>query len=231
MPTSTPNLKIAKQPSLRHIVYEKLKDAILAEAIPKGIRIYESKLAEEMGISRTPVREALHSLEREMLISSIDKVGYVVNDIDREDLEEISEIRKTVEALALKKTIKQMGEKDFRKLEKNMARSETVLKHHKTDSFLLLDAEFHKILCSMSGRSRLIRMAETLRKEMQRFRNRSKSLHPLAMVSLEYHKKIVYFLKKKDYKNVKKILDEHIDHVKNNISKEAQYGQQVRFLR
>ena len=91
------NLKIIKQPSLRRMVYEKLKDAILSGTIPRGARLYESKLAEEMGISRTPVREALHALEREMLISTIDKVGYEINDVDPEDLEEISEIRKTVE--------------------------------------------------------------------------------------------------------------------------------------
>jgi len=59
------SLKIEKQPRLREVVYEKLKEAILTGAIPSGTRLYESKIAEETGISRTPVREALHALERE----------------------------------------------------------------------------------------------------------------------------------------------------------------------
>jgi DNA-binding GntR family transcriptional regulator len=215
------NLKIAKQPSLRMMVYEKLKEAILADAIPRGARLYESKLAGEMGISRTPVREALHALEREMLIRTIDKVGYEINDVDTEDLEEISEIRKTVESLALKKAMDHMGDVDIKKLEQNMAKSEKVLKDRKPELFVLLDEEFHNILCSASRRERLIRMADALRKEMQRFRNRAKSLQPLAEASLEHHKKIVRFMKKRDYKNLKKILDAHIDHVKHEISREA----------
>jgi DNA-binding GntR family transcriptional regulator len=222
MPKGILNLKIVKQPSLRRIVYEKLKDAILSGTIPKGTKLYESKLAEEMGISRTPVREALHALEREMLISSIDKVGYAINDVNPEDLEEISEIRKTVEALALKKAIEQVGEEEIERLEKNLARSERVLNNGRPESFVLLDAEFHKILCSMSRSERLIRMADGLRKEMQRFRNRARSLQPLATESLEYHKKIVQFLKRKDYRNLKKVLGDHIDHVKTEIARETQ---------
>jgi DNA-binding GntR family transcriptional regulator len=214
-------MKIQKQPSLRKIVYEKLRDAILAGEIPEETRIYESKLAEELGISRTPVREALHALERERLISSIDKVGYEINDVDSEDLEEISEIRKTVEVLALKKAIKDVGQEEFRKLEHNLLKSEKILKEHKSELFVLLDAEFHKILCSMSGRERLIQMADVLRKEMQRFRNRAGPLQSLATESLKYHKKIVHFLKKKYYRNAKRFLSDHIDHVKREISKEA----------
>ncbi len=216
-----PDLKIIKQPSLRTMVYERLKEAILSEIIPKGTKLYESKLAEEMGISRTPVREALHALEREMLITTIDKVGYEINDVDAEDLEEISELRKTVELLALKKAINHIGEEDFKKLEQNLAKSEKAVKDRKPESFVLLDAEFHNILCSVGGRDRLIRMAENLRKEMQRFRNRARSLQPLAEESLEYHREIVHFLKKRDYLNLKKILDAHIDHVKQEITREA----------
>jgi DNA-binding GntR family transcriptional regulator len=215
------NLKIIKQPSLRMMVYEKLKEAILSGTIPRGARLYESKLAEEMGISRTPVREALHALEREMFISTIDKVGYEINDVDTDDLEEISEIRKTVELLAIKKAMDYIGEADVKRLEQNLAKSEKIVKDRKPESFVLLDAEFHNILLSASRRERLIRMADTLRKEMQRFRTRARSLQPLAEESLEYHKKIVHFLKKRDCKNLRKILCAHIDHVKHEITREA----------
>ena len=215
------NFNIVKPPPLRQIVYEKLKEVILSDTIPKGVKIYESRLAEEMGVSRTPVREALHALEREMLISSIDKVGYIVNDVNPEDLEEISEIRKTVESLALKKAIKNVGKEHIEKLERNLSESERILNKGRSELFIHLDAEFHNVLCSMSQRDRLIQMAETLRKEMHRFRNRAKSIHPLAKESLEYHKKIVHFLKKKDYRRAKEMLNLHIDHVKSEISKSA----------
>ena len=225
LPTMKDNmlgLKIEKQPHLRKIVYERLKDAILTGAIPKGIKLYESRIAEETGISRTPVREALHALERELLITAIDKVGYQIVDTDVEDLEEISAIRKTVEALALKKAIdrNRIGAHEINRLETNLKRAERALKDYKSDLFIELDAEFHQILCALSHSERLVRMADTLRKEMHRFRNRTKLDHDLAAASLKYHQEIVSFLKMKDYRSAKKALSDHIDHAKRKTEKE-----------
>lgn len=206
--------KIRKQPPLRKIVYEKLKDAILTGAIPKETKLYESKIAESMGISRTPVREALHALERELLITAIDKVGYEIVDTDLEDLEEIAEIRKTVEVLALKKAIDRIGEQEIKRLEDNLQKAEKALADYKLDLFVQLDAEFHRILSSSSRRERLMRMADTLRKEMIRFVNRTKMNYALAEESLKYHRMIVAFLKVKDYRSAKKALNDHINHVR-----------------
>jgi DNA-binding GntR family transcriptional regulator len=214
------NFKIEKQPHLRKIVYERLKDAILTGAIPKGTKLYESRIAEETGISRTPVREALHALERELLITAIDKVGYQIVDTDLEDLEEISAIRKTVETLALKKAIDRIGAREINRLEANLKRAEKARRDYRPDLFIQLDAEFHQILCALSHSERLMRMADTLRKEMQRFRSRTKLDHDLAAESLKYHHKIVSFLKMKDYRSAKKALSDHIDHAKRKTQEE-----------
>jgi DNA-binding GntR family transcriptional regulator len=214
------NFKIEKQPHLRKIVYERLKDAILTGAIPKGTKLYESRIAQETGISRTPVREALHALERELLIIAIDKVGYQIVDTDLEDLEEISAIRKTVETLALKKAIDRIGAREINRLEVNLKRAEKARRDYRPDLFIQLDAEFHQILCALSHSERLMRMADTLRKEMQRFRSRTKLDHDLAAESLKYHHKIVSFLKMKDYRSAKKALSDHIDHAKRKTQEE-----------
>jgi DNA-binding GntR family transcriptional regulator len=211
--------KIEKQPHLRKIVYERLKDAILSGTIPKGTKLYESRIAEETGISRTPVREALHALERELLVTAIDKVGYQIVDTDLEDLEEISAIRKTVETLALQKAIDCIGENEIKRLEANLKRTEKALRDYKGDLFIQLDAEFHQVLCASSHSERLIRMADTLRKEMHRFRSRTKLDHELAVESLNYHRKIVNFLKIKDYRSAKKALNNHIDHARRQTEK------------
>jgi GntR family transcriptional regulator, rspAB operon transcriptional repressor len=221
MPASTLNAKIVKPPSLRHVVCERLREAILSGRIPKGTRLYESQLAKEMGISRTPIREALHVLEREMLLSAVDKVGYLIQDADPADLEEISEIRKTVECLAVRKAVEHCGAEDLEKLERNLDRSEKALKDGRVEAFIVLDAEFHHLLCSLSGSQRLIRMAEMLRKEMQRFRSRARSLEPLAAASLRYHKRMIPLLKNKDLESLTKILGEHIEDVKNEIGRNA----------
>jgi DNA-binding GntR family transcriptional regulator len=205
--------KIEKQPPLRKIVYEKLKEAILTGSIQKGTKLYESKIAEAMGISRTPVREALHALEREFLIAAIDKVGYEIVDTDLEDLKEIAEIRKTVEVLALRKAIDRIGAKEIKRLEENLKKAEKALTDRKPDLFVQLDAEFHRILFSASHRERLMRMADALRKEMIRFVDRTKMNYTLAEASLKYHRMIVGFLKIKDYRNAKKALNDHINYV------------------
>ena len=207
-------LKIEKQPPLRKIVYERLKEAILTGAIPDGTKLYESRIAEALGISRTPVREALHALERELLINAFDKVGYEVRDADLEDLEEISEIRRTVETLALRKAISRIGDAEIRALEENLAEAEKAVANYKLDLFVQLDAQFHRILAASSRRERLIRMADTLRKEMHRFVNRTKLNYTLAKESLKYHQEIVGFLKMKEYGKAKRALNDHISHAR-----------------
>ena len=207
-------LKIEKQPPLRKIVYERLKDAILTGVVAKGTKLYESKIAEDLGISRTPVREALHALERELLVDALDKVGYEVRDADLEDLEEISEIRRTVETLALRKAVSRIGDAEIRVLEENVSQAREAVEEGKPDLFVRLDAEFHRIIAASSRRERLIRMADTLRKEMHRFINRTRFNHALAKESLRYHEEILRFLKEKDYGKAKRALNDHISHAR-----------------
>ena len=208
-------------------MYERLKDAILTGSIPKGTKLHESRIAEETGISRTPVREALHALERELLITAIDKVGYEIVDTDLDDLEEISAIRKTVETLVLRRATDRMGEVEIERLEANLRQAEKALRRYEGDLFIQLDAEFHQVLCSLSHSERLMRMADTLRKEMHRFRRRTKLDHELAEESLKYHRKIVHYLKLKDYRNAKKALNDHIDHARRKTEKEFLGGLRV----
>ena len=155
-------------------------------------------------------------------------MGYQIVDTDLEDLEEISAIRKTVETLALKKAIDRIGAREISSLEENLKRAEKALRDHKGDLFIQFDAEFHQILCALSHSERLIRMADTLRKEMQRFRSRTKLDHDLATASLKYHQEIVSFLKMKDYRGAKKALSDHIDHAKRETQKEFMGGLRAR---
>lgn len=211
--------EIKKQPPLRKIVYERLKSAILDGSIPKGTKLYETRIAEELEISRTPVREALHALERELLIVGINKAGYQVVDLGPQDLEVIAEVRKTVEALALEKAVNYLGDREMETLEDNLERSKKAVAGQKP-VFVQLDAEFHKILCSLSRNERLIRMGDTLWKEMTGFRNRMKSNQVLARKALKYHQTIVNSLKMKDYSKAKEALIDHINHIQQVIQKE-----------
>ena len=85
-------IRLEQPPTIREEVYIYLRRKILAGEFNNDERLIEAKLAEEIGTSRTPVREALHKLEMENLVQSIPRVGYVVNEINDEEIEEILEI-------------------------------------------------------------------------------------------------------------------------------------------
>lgn len=214
------NVKIKKQAPLRQIVYDTLKDAILSGRVGPGTKLYELKLADEFGISRTPVREALHSLEREFLITSIDKVGYVVKDLYIKDLEEISEIRKSIEWLAAKEALSHCSEDWITRLEENLKQSGKLLARGKQDLFLRMDEEFHNLLYSNSKSERLTRLADNLRKEMQRFRAKAGGSDELARTALDHHRTILAAVKAKDHRELKKAIEKHIDDMRKYIAAE-----------
>src|SRR5210317_237540 len=95
-------LVIRPSKTIREKVYEYLREGILNGTIRSGDRLVESDLADRIGTSRTPVREALHSLEREGLVESLHRVGYLVCPINELEVSELSEIRLALEALALR---------------------------------------------------------------------------------------------------------------------------------
>src|SRR5512136_2324873 len=95
-------LLIKKGKTIRRRIYDRLREQLLSGEIPPHVHLIETKIAKEIGTSRTPVREALHSLEIEGLIESIPRVGYVVKSIDAEEVEEICEIRAAIEGIAVR---------------------------------------------------------------------------------------------------------------------------------
>jgi DNA-binding GntR family transcriptional regulator len=93
-------LVIKDSKTIRRRIYEYLREQLLNGEIPPRQHLTEAKIANEIGTSRTPVREAFHSLELEGLIESIPRVGYVVKSISEQEVEEICEIRMAIEGLA-----------------------------------------------------------------------------------------------------------------------------------
>lgn len=97
-----PRLVIKDTKTIRKRIYEHLREQLLNGEIAPPEHLIEAKIAKELGTSRTPVREALHSLELEGLIESIPRVGYVVKPISEEEVEEICEIRMAIEGVAVR---------------------------------------------------------------------------------------------------------------------------------
>ena len=100
METTLGGLRVSKKKSLREEVYESLKKSILHGKLTAGQRLIEEQLAHQVGISRTPVREAFHKLERDELVTRLPKGGFAVRQFTKEDVEEIFGIRSAIESYA-----------------------------------------------------------------------------------------------------------------------------------
>ena len=111
-------LVIKDTKTIRRRIYEHLREQLLNGEIPPRQHLIEAKIAKEIGTSRTPVREAFHSLELEGLIESIPRVGYVIKPISEKEVEEICEIRAAIEGLAARWAMEKAHEKLGAELER-----------------------------------------------------------------------------------------------------------------
>ena len=210
-------LTIRQPLSIREKVYDVIRNDILNGHIAPGERVVEARLAEQIKTSRTPVREALHMLEREGLLEAIPRVGYRVKQITWGEIEEICEIRAVNECLAARWAMKRMTPKELRALEDNLCLSEAEVNQGNPRSFVEFDAEFHEILSRASGSARLLELCQMLRRHMLRYRIESIFRKENVLRALKGHKRIVDCIKRKDQAGVEMAIKQHLDQSKRDI--------------
>jgi GntR family transcriptional regulator, rspAB operon transcriptional repressor len=207
--------------TLRKKVFSYLREEILSGAMGPDERLIETKIAKEIGVSRTPVREALHSLEQESLVKAIPRVGYVVTRMRQEEVEEICEIRVAIEGLAIKRAIERAQKQLEKDLRKNILRQRSELSKGNLRTYMELDAQFHEVSAVLSGSGRLIDMTQMLRRHMLRFRIQSLYIVETALKSLEGHERILEAVEKGDPKTAIAALEQHLNSAKDDV---LQYG-------
>lgn len=210
-------LIIKDSDTIRKKVYHHIREKILSGAIAPGERLIETRLAQDIGTSRTPVREALHSLELEKLIKSIPRVGYVVESMDEQELEQICEIRNVIETLAARWAIEKSHKKLARDLAKNVAKQKEALNKKNLQGYVELDAQFHDIIAKLSGSDRLIELVQTLRQHMWRYRTHAVYAFDTAIRSVEGHRHIVEAIEQGDVAVVVDVLQHHLQQTKEDI--------------
>lgn len=210
-------LVIKNSDTIRKKVYHHIREKILKGEIPPRERLIETRLAREIGTSRTPVREALHSLELEKLIKSIPRVGYIVESMDQQDLEQICEIRNVIEALGARWAIEKAQKKLAKDLTKNVARQERALAAHDPGGYVELDAQFHEIIAKSSGSDRLLELVQTLRRHMLRYRMHVVYAMDTALRSIEGHKAILKAVQEGNSEAAVEALQHHLRQAKEDI--------------
>ncbi|MCP4719167.1 MAG: GntR family transcriptional regulator [Desulfobacteraceae bacterium] len=197
--------------SLGDDVFEYLKNAIIDQTIAPGSRLVESKIADMLGISRTPLREALHKLEREDWIEKIPSGGFRVVTLTRDDIEQTFGIRSVLEAYAARLATDNCRDKDLVPLEKKMKEYQKCLKFNKDrDKLQKINTQFHDILYSLSKNTKLIKMINQLRAQISRFRRIILKQDEYAIQSNEDHVNMVKAIKKRDGEAVEQLVRAHI---------------------
>ena len=214
-------LVIKSEKTIRRKIYEHLREQLLSGKIQPHQHLIEAKIARDIGTSRTPVREALHSLELEGLIESIPRVGYVVKPISEQEVEEICEIRAAIEGLAARWAMEKAHEKLVIELEKNISIAEDKVSKGDVRACVDMDAKFHEIISKFSGSQRLLELAQTLRRHMLRYRIQSIYLVDNVLMAIDGHKGILRAIEKRNLGGVNKAIQHHMEQSKKDILRYA----------
>jgi GntR family transcriptional regulator, rspAB operon transcriptional repressor len=210
-------LVIQDNEPIRKKVYTQVREQILSGRIGPQERLIETKIAQEIGTSRTPVREALHNLEVEGLIESIPRVGYRVRSLNPAEVEEICAIRATIEAMAASWAMNKAHPKLVAELKTNIARSEKTVSEGSVKAFVELDAQFHEIIARLSGSPRLLELAQTLRRHMLRYRIESIYTTDNVLRAIGGHKAILRAIARSDREGMGSAIAGHLEQSKKDI--------------
>jgi DNA-binding GntR family transcriptional regulator len=214
-------LVIKDTKTIRKRIYEHLREQLLNGEIAPLEHLIEAKIAKEIGTSRTPVREALHSLELEGLIESIPRVGYVVKPTSEQEVEEICEIRMAIEGVAARWAMEKAHKKLIEELKKNISISDEKVSKGDVKAFVDMDAQFHEIISKFSGSKRLLELAQTLRRHMLRYRIQSIYSVGNVLRAIDGHKGILRAIGKRNLEEVNRAIQHHMEQSKRDILRYA----------
>jgi DNA-binding GntR family transcriptional regulator len=183
--------------SLKQQVYETIKRAILTLRFEPGDALVESDLAEQLGVSKTPVRDALFELEKEGLVIRILHKGTYVSRITKKDMCDIFELRAVLEGLAVRVATPLMAD-DLEKAEAFLNTQEEALKQGDVQAASLANRQFHTTIIQKAGKHRLLSILGNLEDHTQRFRVISDHLDGRLSKSLVEHRRVLQAMKQGD---------------------------------
>ena len=204
--------------SLADQVFEHLETDILSGKYQKGENLTESKLSLELGVSRTPIREALRRLEQEHLIEEAPK-GMVVVGISDKDLADIFEIRAALEGKAAFLAAKNYTQEQMNVVREALEFQEFYLGKQDADRIKSMDSRFHETIYKMSGSTIFYDVLMPLHKKILKYRKASVSDSSRAAASVAEHRAIYEAILSRDGDLASRLVSEHLENAYKHISK------------
>ncbi len=208
-------VKLDNYKPLREIVFEHLREAIISGKLRPGERLMEMQLAEEMGVSRTPVREAIRKLELEGLVIMVPRRGAYVSDLTIKDVAETYEIRSALESLAAGLAAERITANEGEELERILVQIGQCIENNDLNRSLELDEQFHNVLYQASKNDRLVQIINNLRESIQRFRAITMGTPGRLEAVFNEHMKIVEAISDRNPELAELLAQEHIENAEN----------------
>lgn len=198
--------------NLREHILKQLRSVILRGTYKPGDRLVESTIADQLGVSRAPVREALCALEQEGIIVQIPRRGYFVADFDEKDLEEVYSLRLLLEKEALRPATHRATDEDFEQMQRVVdALAKAAADKTSPGAIVDLDLAFHEHICRLADHGRLLSAWNSLRMQTQILVGvTSRTHYDNPDEPRERHQVILDAMRAKDVLQAQKVLAEHM---------------------
>ena len=155
---------------LRDVVFNTLREAILKGELKPGERLMELQLAAKLGVSRTPIREAIRMLEQEGLAVTMPRKGAEVAKMTLKDMEDVLEIREALDELAAQVACIRISEEQLERLQEKKTDFEHILKSGDVKLMAEADVRFHDVIYEATGNPKLVNLLNNLREQIYRYR-------------------------------------------------------------
>lgn len=197
-------------------VYEELKVAIVDLRLAPGEPLREATLAEQLGVSKTPIRQALTMLEQEGLVETTSFKGAVVAGYSRQDLLEIYELRELLENAAARAAAESMSEEDRARLDRISRESRKLRRSNDTARLAALVSEFDDVLFDQVHNARIRALIENLRAHLTRIGHLTEGIPGRIEASVDEHEKIVKAIAARDQDLAEQRMRDHIRSVRDD---------------
>jgi DNA-binding GntR family transcriptional regulator len=207
-----PRLKAISQPlPLAKMAYEILRDSIIHGQLRPGEVYNEMALAKDLGISRTPVREALLELSAQGLVTFLPRKGLIVKHFTVKDVKEIFELRRVIELAAIEKVAQSSPPCDLSRLKRCLDEQRKSAARKDFTAFMKADREFHAEFCRLSNNQRLVAILENVRDLVHFMGMQGLSAKGRAEIVIKEHAKVLEAVSEGDRAKARKAMESHLD--------------------
>jgi DNA-binding GntR family transcriptional regulator len=202
---------------LRDVVFNTLRQGILKGDLKPGERLMEIHLANRLGVSRTPIREAIRMLELEGLVTMVPRKGAEVARISKQDLRDVLEVRRSLDSLAVSLACERISDEEKEDLKSAENDFERAIENSDVTTIAQADVRFHDVILKASKNGRLMQMVNNLAERVYRYRLEYIKDERNHARLIEEHRKIMKYVDEGDKLNACSMIEMHIDNQEKNI--------------